>query len=487
MKNKIDHLIQKGIDYLNKNQIVLAEKIFKDLILDNPDNFIIYSYLIPILINQNKIEESQKYALTFYQKSNQTEISSLYMGVIYFKLNKLKESLNFFESVLNKNFNNYDALVNKGVILFKLNKNLESMKYLEYAIKLKPNNPIGYVSYAAVLEDESKIEQSANYLKKAINLNPKDFESIHALSLLQLYNQEYIQGWKNFDLRWFKKDLDYKYKGIPELKNLLNIKGKKILIWYEQGFGDTLNFTRYVELLIQMGALVTFEVQKPLLSLYKNNFEIEVTDLVKKNDYDYQAPLMSLIKLFGVEDSTIKLNKYIKSKDSKILFWKNKLQLSTSKINIGIAISGNANHLKEKRRQINLEYFLDFLSFCKIYLIQRNITESQHQLVTENKDLVYLGDKKDWQDFDDTSAIVNNMDLIVSIDTSLIHLSGSMNKKSLLLLAKPNDWRWAKDNTKCPKWYDSVHIIRQKNRNNWQEILGEVENFIKNISTKNSE
>lgn len=487
MSNKINILIKKAIHYINKNQITIAEKIFKDLNADHPNNLIIYTYLIPILINQNKINESELYALKFYKDSNQSEVSTIYMGLINFKLNKLQESLNFFEQVLNMNSNNYDAIVNKGVILFKLNNNFKSMKYLERAIKLNPKNPIGHVSYAAVLEDESKMEEAVYHLKKAIDLNPSDFESIHALSLIQLYSKDYSNGWKNYDLRWFKKDLVYRYNNIPKLKNLLNVRGKKILIWYEQGFGDTLNFSRYVKLLANMGALITFEVQKPLFTLYKNNFEIKVTDKVNTDEYDYQAPLISLIQFFGIEDSTIKLDQYIKSEQSKILFWKNKLQPSTKKTNIGIAISGNEHHLKEKRRQINLNFFLSLLSFCKIYLIQKNISDNQHQLVKQNNDIVYLGDDKDWQDFNDTSAIIDNMDLIISIDTSLIHLSGLMNKKSLLLLAKPNDWRWAEDNKKCPKWYESVHIIRQKNKNNWQEIFSDVEKFIKNFKKNNDE
>ena len=162
-------------------------------------------------------------------------------------------------------------------------------------------------------------------------------------------------------------------------------------------------------------------------------------------------------------------------------FWKNRLFLSENKINLGISISGNKNHIKDKRRKINLDYFLNLMDFCNIYLIQKDLYEDDRKILKKNRLINYLGDDKSWIDFEDTSAIVKNMDVIVSIDTSLIHLSASMQKKSFLILSKPADWRWSKENIGEPRWYNNLKIIRQKDKGSWQSVMNELYSELKNI------
>ena len=480
MNKELKELIATGINCIKKNHWTEAESIFYGLIKKYPHNITLYTYLIPCLIQLNKIDDALKFANDFYLLSKKSEISINYLGIINFKNKNYLDAINYFNRVLEINNNNYDALVNKGFALLEINNISEAKNTFYKAIEINPQNPIAYGNYAAALEEEANIEESKKYLLKAIKLNPKDYHSIHSLSLLQLLTLDFLNGWKNYELRWYHSAFKNKYINIPKLNTLKNLDGKKILIWAEQGLGDTINFSRYVKFLIKLNADITFEVQEPLVSFFKKNFDCNITHKTDESVYDFQSPLLSLPYIFQTsEKNIVSANPYLHGDDQRVLFWKNELKLSKEKINLGIAISGNQNHLKEKRRSIELGRFVDLLKYCKIFIIQKNLPTDIEKNQNNFEDILYLGANKNWEDFSDTSAIVTNMDLIISIDTSLIHLAGSMNKKSILLLSKPSDWRWGLDEKNSIKWYESVKILRQDRVGDWEKPIKDAISLVK--------
>ena len=177
-----------------------------------------------------------------------------------------------------------------------------------------------------------------------------------------------------------------------------------------------------------------------------------MTENASLKNFDFQCPLMSLPNLFNMSLNNIpKMDKYFKCDDDKIDLWRDILNLSKSKKNIGIAISGNPNQILDYRRKINLEYFLSLDEHFKIYIIQKSLRQNDEISLKKANDIIYLGKNPQWTNFDDTSAIVQNMDYIISIDTSLIHLAGALNKRAFLLLSKPADWRWSHEKLNSPK------------------------------------
>ena len=114
------------------------------------------------------------------------------------------------------------------------------------------------------------------------------------------------------------------------------------------------------------------------------------------------------------------------------------------------------------------------MKLCKIFIIQKELNQNDLIFSEQNEEIIFLGKDKNWTDFKDTSAIVENMDLIITIDTSLVHLAASMNKETILLLSKPSDWRWSENNKTLPNWYDSLTVIRQNEKNSWQYPLKEI-------------
>ena len=225
--------------------------------------------------------------------------------------------------------------------LRKLGKNEKAIKYFNEAANVNNKRSIVFYNLGSIWEEECDLDKAITNYRKAISINSRDYESIHAISLCQLTMQNYQDGFKNYELRWLKNNFEsYRHEKIARLESIDSISEKKILIWYEQGLGDTIQFSRYINLLINLGAKVTFEVQEPLLNFLKRQFNCEVTLDASRNNFDFQCPLMSLPYLFNTNIQNIpKINQYFKCDDEKVKSWRNILNLSKSKKNIGIAIS----------------------------------------------------------------------------------------------------------------------------------------------------
>jgi hypothetical protein len=259
------------------------------------------------------------------------------------------------------------------------------------------------------------------------------------------------------------------------MESLENVQGKRVLVWSEQGFGDNLQFERYIPKLIELGAIVTFEVQPPLADLFKEQY---ACSLISKGDsigeMDLQIPLLSLPLLFRTNLESIPANiPYIQVATAKVKEWGSKLALSQEKLNIGIACSGNIHFdLKNgNKRPIPLESFSKLSNEHNLFLIQKEIRDADQIALRTLKNIHQLGDHI--QTFEDTAAIIENMDLIISIDTSLAHLAGALGQKVLILLPWCPDWRWLVAGTHSP-WYPTATLFRQSSMQGWGSLMEEV-------------
>ena len=487
MKIILQEYINKGVVLLQKKNYLFAEKIFLEALKKFPNQHSLYTYLIPCLIHQFKYNEALKFATNFHQLGTMMETSSIYLGTINFLLSNLKESFEYFKIALSINPKNCHALINQAAVLNKLDQNKEAKNLLEKALLIDKNSTAAYKNFATIFEDELQFDKAQEFYLKALKINPNDQQALYALGQIQLSNNDYEKGWKNYEHRWYRGDLVYRYPNIPKLSLDDCLVGKKVLVWHEQGFGDTIQFSRYVRQLIKLQAVITFEVQKPLVDFLQDQFDCEITSDASNIKFDYQSPLLSLPLIFGANVKHFEfIGSYFKTKKDRVLFWKNRLKIDQNNFNLGITISGNTKQVNEIRRRINLDYFLKFIKYGKIFIIQKELTEPDRKIMESNQNFIFLGYDKNWLSFDDTSAIVENMDFIITVDTSIIHLAGSMNKKSLLLLSKPAEWRWTQNNNTMPNWYDSVKILRQQERRRWDTIMNDIElQILKCINQKN--
>jgi len=294
--------------------------------------------------------------------------------------------------------------------------------------------------------------------KSQIKENP---ELYNYLGLRSLYEGNFDEGWKYYEYRNSKK-VDF-FKDIQEWSGE-KIDKKNIVVFNEQGLGDTIQFSKYLIPLGKKAGAITFVVQKNIKNLFKKdikNLSIETIENSKNKKYDFKIALGSLIKFFYKEKIEFKDN-LIQSNKELDLKWKN--QIKNSKLNVGVAWSGSFNGPNEPYRSVPLKIFQEILELdANFYCLQNEIWDRDLELFEKLK----LNDCGKFK-LDEIASVINNLDLVISADTSILHLSSVLNKETWAMMSLYSDWRWEDFDKINP--YSSLKIFKQKNFNDWNEV-----------------
>jgi hypothetical protein len=292
-----------------------------------------------------------------------------------------------------------------------------------------------------------------------------------------LFQGDFDRGWRGYEWRW----KNARRLGIGEVRNFKqplwlgeeSIAGKRLLLHSEAGLGDTVHFCRYVTLSAARGATVLLEVQPPLLGLLAN---LEgVSQVIAKGSplppFDYHCPLLSLPLAFKTTLDTIPAPaKYLQTDKAKVAQWRTLLGERT-RPRVGLVWSGNPNNPMDERRSIPLADWVarlppEFQYFC----LQKDLRETDAAVLDSSSSIFWFDDLPD---FSTTAALCECMDVVISVDTSVAHVSGALGQRTWVLLAFTPDWRWLRDRDDTP-WYPSVKLYRQKAVGDWNEVLARV-------------
>jgi len=394
-------------------------------------------------------------------------------GIANLQLGDYENSITCNNKALELNSNLQVAWLNKAVAYKKSWQLKESISAYKKAIKINPKLNTMWINLARVYETMGSYTESVKCYEYILqNIDQNDSLAKFNLSLVSLKKGNFKEGFKNFEFR-FDHPLYGKrrFTKLPLLKNLKIIKDKKILVWMEGGLGDTISFCRYVEKLLELGAHVTYEVQPSLIKiiktlnpkikyvLYKNK---ELDDL----NFDFQIPLMSLPLLFETNLKNIP-NKtpYLKTDEKLDNYWKSEFK-KYSKPKIGLIWSSSSSAALAKFRSMDIKNLQPIINNQYHYFsLQKSISDSDTIFLKKNN-IVNLGN----QNLDNIFAIINNLDLVISIDTLFAHMAGSLNIPIWVMVNLDSDWRWPFDRKDSP-WYYSMKIYSQKQYNNWIDVI----------------
>jgi tetratricopeptide (TPR) repeat protein len=374
-----------------------------------------------------------------------------------------------------------EAYNSRGIALLYLMRPAEALASCDQAIALKPEFPEAYNNRGNILKDLRRFEEALAAYDKAIALSLDQVEAYNNRAYLLLLMGRFEEGWREHEWRKKRRDGPIASDSYPQPLWLGSeeIAGKTIFIWSEQGFGDTIQFCRYAKLLEAQGAKVVMSVQQPLLRLLKHSFStIDVVDR-EPADFDYHCPLMSLPLAFGTSVKTIPAEQqYLKADEKLRLKWAARLP-SRTRPRIGVTWSGSTTH-KIYNRSIPLETFFKLLNPTADWIcLQKDIDNIDVTMLRQDGRVTFFGD--DLRDFGDTAAVVDLLDLVITIDTSVAHLAGAMAKPVWMLLPYNADWRWLSDRNDSP-WYPSVRLFRQHAIGDWagpiEQVKSELPKFI---------
>ena len=471
-----------GINNFNLKNYKEAEKIFDEIIIK--DKSFKDSYFMVGLI-KNKLKEYGS-SLTIFKELSLKDPSNVdyyfNIGLTYQKKKDYLSSNKFFLKCIdidNKNEKYFNVL---GINYERLNELEKSITFFEKAININPKYDKLYINLGNVYRKLSQFDKSLNLYDTAITLNNKNPISKYNKSLNLLLNGNFNEGLKYYRFRGNGVDSN---KKLFELKNITN---KNILVIKEQGLGDSINIARYLVSLADEGAKVTFLVQKPLEKLM-NTLDKRVKIITKEDRsiaYDYSCSLMDLPLIFKTTLENIPIiDPYLKADKDLIKKWREKIDIN--KFNIGIAWQGNKDAAVDEGRSFSLDLFNKISQIKNIQLIslQKNDGIEQLNEFKKNFNILDFGDDLDrFGSFQDTAAIIKNVDLVISPDTSINHLASALGAKVFLLLQKVPYWFWQLDTEKSP-WYKNIKIFRQTISNDWTDVFDRVKEELEQIIKNN--
>ena len=307
---------------------------------------------------------------------------------------------------------------------------------------------------------------------RALRLAPDFAEAQFNKSLTCLLLGDLPEGWRLWEARKRKKiPVGFQDFGLPLWTGAQDISGRRILLHWEQGFGDTIQFIRYAPLVQAKGANVALMVQPELAPLIRRVMpDIQVVDEVP-SDATLQCPLMSLPRALDTSLQNIPKSPLWTADKARRQLWRARLG-EAGKPRIGVSWRGNPKQINDRHRSIALRDILTlFDQSADWFGIQKGMPEIDYAFLSEAPGLRVFDDEI--KDFEDTAALVAEMDLVISVCTSFAHLAGSIGQECWVMLPFNPDWRWLLDRQDSP-WYASVRLFRQKHIGDWAGVLDEM-------------
>lgn len=366
-----------------------------------------------------------------------------------------------------------EAHTNRGVALCDLRRYEEALISLDKAIALRPDSAEAFGNRGGALCELGRYTEARASYDTAIALSPDyaDGRWNRSLCLLQLGQLE--RGWQEYE--WRKKrnePIANRCYRQPLWLGKPDIAGNTLFIHWEQGLGDTLQFCRYAKLVNALGARVVMSVQDPLLRLLKQ-MEPAIQVIGGEAEpaaFDYHCPLMSLPLAMDTRLETIPSEpRYLAADEQLRAEWAVRLP-PKSKPRIGLVWCGRT--IPNPDRSMPLAALLPLLHEDAEWIsLQQELGEEDAALLRRDGHITFVGDNL--KDFSDTAALIEQMDLVITIDTSVAHLAGAMGKPVWILLRHNSDWRWLLDRSDSP-WYPTARLFRQREIGNWETVISQV-------------
>jgi Tfp pilus assembly protein PilF len=397
-------------------------------------------------------------------------------GVTLHELKRFDEALASYDRALAVRPDYAEALSNRGVTLHDLKRFDEALASYDRALAVGPDYAEALSNRGVTLRALKRFDEALASYERALALRPDYAQAHWNKSLLQLLTGDFDSGWREHEWRWKNESLGLVKPNFaqPLWLGENEIKDKTILLHGEQGFGDTIQFCRYVPLVTARGARVLLGVQAPLLGLMASFADVAqvISEKDKLPHFDLHCPLASLPLAFGTRIESIPANVPYLTASPESIRSQTFTPGSKGDLKIGLAWSGRPEHKNDANRSINLRSLLPLLDVKANFVsLQKDVRANDAAVLKCRSDLVHFADEL--KTFSDTAGVISKLDLVISVDTSVAHLAGALAKPVWILLPFVSDWRWLLDREDSP-WYPTARLFRQTAPGDWSDVISRV-------------
>ena len=510
--NKISINFKKGLELFKNKKFAEAEKIFKKIFKYKPDDVLINFFLGAAYFENKKFYLSTERLKKVISIDDNHRDANFLLGMISYNEDRFVDAKNHLEKIYNLNTNDSNVANLFAKVLIKTRDYHKAISILQLELEKQPNNfdLINNLGYAYLLNAE--INKSIKFLSEALELNsnisytyanlgtsfflkndllsskkifekglkkfPESNQISFAFSISELSDCNFDAGFKLYEKRKDGKDYELNFNKNRKEWRGEDLNQKVIYIISEQGIGDIIQFSRYlISLKKKYSVKIIFAVNKNLKHLF--NFDgIEIIEKGNLNiKFDYFQYLLSLPGIFyKLEKKFAKNINFIKINNVALNKWSEKIKTIKGP-KIGFNFQGDPNYILDKSRSIPFNYFKDIflqdnLNF--ISLVKGHGELELDKIILKKNVLNFCKDiDNNDNSFEDTIAILKNLDLLITSDTAIAHLASTMEIKTWLLLNFSPDWRWHID-MKFFKWYRNLKVFKQDSSLKWDKVIKEV-------------
>ena len=468
-----------GLTLQQQGSLKLAIERFESVIAIKPDHFGAHYNLGFALFEMGQLDRAEGHYRRSIQLKPGFADAHNNLGVISKTRGRIEEAIFHFRTALACSCDKAEIYNNLGNALEKSGQIDEALELLQRALAEKPDFAEAHNNLGVALHAQGKYTAAMINYETAIALKPDFAEAHFNRATVDLLHGNFSRGWQGYEWR-FKKT---HWQDVYPLRHHLPawdgspFAGKRLFVYDEQGFGDTIQFVRYLPQVRALGGTVRLGTRQPLLSCLKGMEGVDaVVDRYAPGDpaagCDLVVPLLSLPGIMGTGQNNIPAKiPYVHTDKTKVSYWKHKIKGRGFKI--GLVWAGNPDHERDHARSIALIDFSNLADIPGVQLfgLQKGHAAGQAAGHSANNFLVNLG--PELEDFSDTAAAMANMDLIISVDTAAAHLAGALGIPVWTLIYFSPDWRWMLDRDDSP-WYPSMRLFRQPKRDDWQAVIRRV-------------
>jgi tetratricopeptide (TPR) repeat protein len=396
------------------------------------------------------------------------------LGNIFFDQERYDEAIDSFRKTIELNPSSAVSHNNLALALAEIGQTDAAIRASRRAVELHSNSSVGWNTLGNLLAQQGAYEDAAAAFQRAIQLNP-DYALAHwNLSFIPLIRGDLETGWAEHE--WRKKTtIESRPQDFAQPEwNGEDLHGRTILIHTEQGYGDTIQFVRYVPLIAASGARVILQCPVELDSLLRRSMPTaEVVSGGNLPKFDCHCPLLSLPAVFKTRLDTIPSEvPYLKSPAESAAKWRDLLDSTAGNLRVGLVWAGNPKRKLDRQRSLRLEQLSSLaISGIQFYSLQKGEAAKQAASPPDNMKLIDLTAKLD--DFADTAGLIQNLDLVISVDTAVAHLAGAMGKPVWVLLGHVPAWRWMLDRSDST-WYPTMRLFRQPAIDDWSSPIAQL-------------
>ena len=397
-------------------------------------------------------------------------------GVEFYDRGQTDLACDCYRQVLRLNPSHAEACNNLGIIYHRRGDIEHAKKAFQQALQIDSALPQSYINLGNLFQDQCDLQNALKQYDFALNLDQESAHARYARATALLAMGRFDLGWKEYEWRWKLPGAERRVTPFvqPRWDGRQDISGKSVLLFEEQGFGDTIQFVRYAPLVAARGARVTLACRRELRSLIQTMEGVDtvVAEGEALPEIDYQIPLLSLPLAFDTTLETIPAQiPYFFPDQGRIDQWRARLGSREGKLRVGLAWAGNPKFAGDKERTCSIDKLSDLVESpdCVFYSLQKgNAAETADRLeITGQKLADYTSELNN---FHDTAALIQALDLVITVDTVVAHLAGALAKPVWVMLPFSADWRWMTDGETTP-WYPTMRLFRQSSPGEWHEVV----------------